>query len=126
MTGGDREIIDVLVVDDETGIRATFAEILRSAGYKVAEAEDGFVALERLRSATVAVMVLDLNMPVLDGWQLLDQLDDPPPVVLVSSRNRGEVQGFQSKISLYLQKPVRPDSLLEAVGEAMRGGAGTK
>jgi CheY-like chemotaxis protein len=125
MTGGDRGNIHVLVVDDEADIRATFAEILRSAGYQVTEAEDGFVALERLRSASVAVMVLDLNMPVLDGWQLLDQLDDPPPVILVTAHDHGEVMGFESKIGLYLQKPVRPESLLDAVVDAIKGRAET-
>jgi len=120
MTGGNRGIIDVLVVDDEADIRATFAEILRNAGYEVAEAEDGFVALECLRSATVAVMVLDVNMPVLDGRQLLDQIDDPPPVILVTSCDQDEVIGFQSKIPLYLQKPVRPKALLEAVEQAIK------
>lgn len=114
------DAVDVLVVEDDAGIRTSFAAILRGAGYKVAEAEDGLVALEQLRSRRVGAVVLDVLMPGLDGLDLLDKLDDPPPVVLVTAHDYDpEVMARRSKVSLYLQKPVPPANLLEAVAQAI-------
>lgn len=124
MSGGMQDGVDVLVVDDDEDIRSSYAEILRGAGYTVAEAADGFVALEHLWSAPVRAMVLDAVMPVLDGLQLLDRLDDPPPVVLVTAREYDKaIMARRSKISLYLQKPISPRILLEALERAISGKA---
>lgn len=122
MSGGIPDGVDILVVEDDEDIRTSYAEILRGAGYIVAEAEDGFVALERLRSTPVRAMVLDVAMPVFDGLKLLDKLDNPPPVVLVTARQYdSEVISRRSKISFYLQKPVSPGVLLEVLEQAISG-----
>ncbi len=127
MTGGDQDIVDVLVVDDEVEVRRSFAEILRTAGYVLAEVEDGFAALESLHSATVRMMVLDMNMPVLDGLKLLNQLDDPPPVVLVTAEEYDTMaMTSRSNVLSWLQKPALPAELLSAVEPAITGRTETK
>jgi CheY-like chemotaxis protein len=118
--GGKPGYVDVLVVDDDDCVRALFVKILCRAGYSVAEAEDSFVALEHLRSTPVAAMVLDVAMPGLDGLGLLDKLDDPPAVVMVSASDYDdEIMARRDKVSLYLQKPVHPAALLEALAQAI-------
>lgn len=112
--------VDVLVVDDDAGVRTSFGTILRDAGYSVEEAEDGFVALQRLRAMRVGMVLLDVRMPVLDGLHVLDELEDPPPVVLMTAHEYdADVMARRSKVTLYIQKPVPPRDLLAAVAKAL-------
>src|SRR5438105_5111134 len=62
----------VLVVDDDAGIRSIVAELLEDEGYTVDTAGDGAQALQRAREAPPAALLLDLMMPVLDGWGFVE------------------------------------------------------
>ncbi|HSY39484.1 MAG TPA: response regulator [Polyangia bacterium] len=64
----------VLVVEDEAESRDTLRELLELEGYKVETASDGKAALELLKTVDPCVILLDLFMPVMDGWQVIDQL----------------------------------------------------
>lgn len=114
----------VLVVDDDEAVRASFSEVLRVAGFEVVEAADGFAALETLRERSVAAIVLDVNMPVLDGFAVLDRLDGPPPpVVLVTAGTfDGELTKRRDKFFGFVKKPVRPESLIALVQRAVFAG----
>lgn len=116
------EFVDVLVVDDNEDVRTSCASILSGAGYSVGTAANGAVALQFLKSTDTGVVLLDLKMPVLDGYRVLDLLDEPPPVVLLTARNYdSEVVARRDKVFLYLQKPIHPNDLLEAVALALVG-----
>jgi CheY-like chemotaxis protein len=114
---------DVLVVDDEEPIRASVAEILRSAGYSVVEAADGQDALDILESKSVSVLLLDIRMPRRTGIEVLEALDSPPNVILMSSyRFEGEDKRCVGhKIFSHLMKPVAPRQLLDEVRAAIDG-----
>ncbi len=119
--GQDRAMVDVLVVEDDDDVRSSVADILRLAGFTVLEAEDGLVALEVLGTTDVAVMVLDIKMPRLDGFGLLDALERPPPVILISASDPDEdPRRVAASIYWYLQKPLHPERLVEAVTEVVR------
>ena len=112
--------VDVLVVDDDHSVRTSCAEILREANYSVVEAADAWEALRHLASYDIGAILLDIFMPDRDGLWLLDQLEDPPPVVLITARNYDlEVMARREKVFMYLQKPVRPPELLNVVARAM-------
>lgn len=85
LTEGARRI---LVVDDDETIRRLVSLILNRAGYAVVLAADGREALQQIEAARPDLVVLDLMMPVLDGWGVLAHLrrmSDPPPVVILSA-----------------------------------------
>lgn len=105
----------ILVVDDELDVRSSVAEILRTAGYEVVEAKDGFEALELLSSASVGAILLDVSMPRCDGISMLTALDSPPPIVVISARNLDSdtQERLGDKITAFLKKPVPPIRLLE-------------
>src|SRR5580704_3936387 len=106
----------VLVVDDDRDVRGSCAEVLRTAGYRVVEAGDGLAALELLKSSDIGAVLLDIFMPGLDGLSLLDEIEDPPPVALLTAHAYDEaVVVRRSKIAMYMQKPINPPALLEAV-----------
>jgi len=112
--------IDVLVVEDDEDLRTSWRDILLDARWQVEEASNGLVALEFLRARPVRAMLLDVGMPVLDGFGLLDQLENPPPVLLVTAHvYDSEVMARRDKVFMFLQKPVPPPELLQAVARAM-------
>ena len=63
----------ILVVDDEPSLRAVMAEALAAEGYEVSQAADGARALDLLRRARADAIVLDLTMPIMDGWAFLQE-----------------------------------------------------
>ncbi len=108
----------VLVVDDDREIREVTAEILTAAGYSVQTACDGRQALELLRSIRPALILLDLNMPNLDGAEFRQhQRSDPElnqiPTVVVSAANIEPL--LDLACDMCLRKPVRKRELLSVV-----------
>lgn len=113
----------VLVCDDDEGVRTTVAAILRRAGYKVLEADDGDAAWVLLGEEKISALILDIRMPGRDGIALLDALDAPPAVLLVSafSVEPAVRARIGPKVFRYLRKPVRPEQLLDVVAAALEG-----
>ncbi len=85
--GYSQASVDVLVVDDDEAVRSTSAGILRTSGYTVAAASDGDVALRLLEQQSVGVVLLDMRMPRCDGLSVLEALNPPQLVVLVSAHS---------------------------------------
>jgi two-component system, chemotaxis family, chemotaxis protein CheY len=110
----------VLVVEDERLIREVLSELLRDAGYEVAHAENGCVALALLETRPVDVILLDLMMPVMDGFAFrARQLEHPglahiPVIVLSASFDVAAQLGLLSPAS-YMCKPFDVSVVLQAV-----------
>jgi DNA-binding response OmpR family regulator len=69
----------ILVVDDDYAIRALLFTVMRRRGFLVDAANDGAAALERLDHCRYAILLLDLMMPRINGWQVLEELTERPP-----------------------------------------------
>ena len=107
---------NILVVDDDADFCASCAEVLRTAGYGVYEAHDGHAAISLLQSEDIGAVLLDVNMPGLNGLELLDALDDLPPTALLTERDYDvDVIARRPKLFMYLAKPVPPLDLIDAV-----------
>jgi DNA-binding response OmpR family regulator len=110
----------ILVVDDESNIRLMLRTSLESEGYAVTEAADGREALDEIHRSTPDLVVLDLNMPRLDGMAVLEQMkhDGPKPRVIVLTAF-GSIATAVKATRLgaldFLEKPVTPSVLREAV-----------
>lgn len=119
---GGRPVVDVLVVDDDDAVRTSMGDVLRSAGYQVVEAEDGLAAFAYLQGGPVGAVVLDIHMPRLDGFGLLDLLDDPPPVVVVTAGEYdAEIARRRDKIFAFIQKPAAPKDLVDLIAGVLGG-----
>ena len=108
----------VLVVEDDQEIREILTEVLTDNGYAVETASNGREALDRIDVSMPCVMLLDLMMPVMNGWQLLGELEaqgrvpDALPVVVVSAAQESEPpRGSRS----FLPKPIAIERLLQAI-----------
>jgi len=100
----------ILVIDDEEDNRELVAHILRDGHYEVQVAADGGEALALITAARPDLVVLDLMMPVLDGWQVLETIRqgaDPPPVIVLTAAGGYQtfVRGVRGGVAAYILKP---------------------
>jgi CheY-like chemotaxis protein/Tfp pilus assembly ATPase PilU len=115
----------VLLVDDEDSLRKVLKDLLEREGYEVSEARDGVQALDQVDRVGPDIVVLDLNLPGLDGYGVLSQLRSRPataslPVIVLTAKGDedNEVRVFALGADDFLQKPFRARALsarLEAV-----------
>jgi two-component system cell cycle response regulator len=117
----------VLVADDRAAVRAVFRSGLEAAGYGVIEARNGQEAVDQALRNDVSVILLDVEMPVLDGHGALaalkaDRVTRDVPVVFLSDRGAGEdlVRALRDGAHDYLRTPPEPAELLARVGAATR------
>lgn len=115
----------VLVVDDEPAIRALVAKIVERAGHPVDTARDGAEAIEKLEQTDYAVIVLDLMMPNIDGYGLIEHLKgregSKPAVIVVSAGDSGALRKLDgAMVHSILRKPFDIDVLGDLITAAVR------
>lgn len=117
----------ILIADDRPSSRELLHVVLERAGYDVIEAQDGEAALEQIRARKPDLVLLDLQMPRLDGYGVLKairgdmQLAGLPVVALTASAMRGDRERIlESGFTDYLAKPAGPDLLRETVARLLR------
>jgi two-component system KDP operon response regulator KdpE len=115
----------ILIVDDEPAIRRFLRTSLAFEGYQVTEAEDGKAALDLLRRNTTDVLVLDLGLPDVDGFEVIQRLRDEGsalPIIVLSSRTdeAGKVKALDLGADDYVTKPFGVDELLARIRAALR------
>ena len=118
-------LVKVLLVDDEDSLRKVMRDLLERDGYDVAEARDGVQALDQIDRVGPDIIVLDLNLPGLDGYGVLSHLRSRPatasiPVIVLTAKGDedNEVRVFELGADDFLTKPFRARALsarLEAV-----------
>ncbi|HEY3637498.1 MAG TPA: response regulator transcription factor [Rhizomicrobium sp.] len=115
----------VLVVDDEPPIRRFLRTGLSSQGYQVIEAEDGPSVSAALRQNAIDIVVLDLGLPGVDGFEIIQQIraqGSTIPIVVLSSRTdeAGKVRALDLGADDYVTKPFGMDELLARLRTALR------
>src|SRR5687768_15661900 len=120
----------ILVVDDDADVRALFKAALVRAGYDVTECGDGLEALERMQQEPSDLIILDVEMPRLNGRRTLTELRRrgfAQPVLMITHLNDvdSRVRGLEEGADDYLGKPCVPAELLARVHALLRR-AGTR
>lgn len=110
----------ILIVDDDLAIREMLQMLLEGEGYRIVMASNGKEALEMIRQQRPALILLDLMMPIMDGWQFLDCMKSRPdlqslPVVLLSANRELARTARQNNVKAYLSKPFETGQLLEYI-----------
>jgi DNA-binding response OmpR family regulator len=116
----------VLIVDDEPDVLLLLRVNLEAAGYQTVLAADGETALIKIDESKPDVVLLDIMMPVMDGWGVLRALserDGAPRVVVVSAKSsdRDIVRALTSGALDYVTKPFDPDDLVDVVARTAGG-----
>lgn len=112
-------MVRVLIVDDDEGVRRLMRLLLETSGYETMSASNGSEALEQMRQHRPCLVLLDMKMPVMDGFEFRrQQIADPAlahiPVVCLTAHYEPEQIGLQLGLAC-LQKPPHFPQILEAV-----------
>ena len=117
---------DILIVDDDPDIRHALQVRLRANGYDVHCAEDGVGAISEARKHTPDLIVLDLGLPIGDGFAVLDALKtnlnlSSIPVIVLSGRDRraNQERVLNAGARAFLQKPVQTNEFLSVIRQTL-------
>lgn len=114
-----------MIVDDEPGVRALLRDTLSIAGFETIEASDGMSALTLLRTNKPALMVIDVNMPLMDGFELVERLrttNDLTPVLMLTARDdKSDIaRGLKIGADDYVIKPFGIEELVLRIKAILR------
>jgi DNA-binding response OmpR family regulator len=119
----------ILVVDDEADILDLLSELLGESGYDVVRASDGREAMRALFQAQPDLVLLDVAMPELDGWQTLERIRDASdlPVLMLTARagEDDKVRGLRAGANDYVTKPFSTRELLARIDALLRARTGS-
>ncbi len=119
----------ILIVDDEARMRRVIADYLHIKNYHTVEAADGMEALEQFRAVHPALVLLDVMMPRLNGWEVcrtIRQSDTVTPIIMLTARGEeaDELQGFELGADEYVAKPFSLKILLARIEAVLRRKSG--
>jgi two-component system chemotaxis response regulator CheY len=122
----DNELRKVLIVDDSVSMRQMVGFTLRQGGYEVIEAEHGQDALNKLSGAAVDLILTDLNMPVMDGITLIQNVRKHPahkskPILMLTTEGLAakKEQGKAAGATGWIVKPFDPEKLLQTLAKVL-------
>ena len=108
----------IMVVDDSKTVRSYHGSILKSMGVEVLEAENGMEALEKSLGANIDLYLVDVNMPVMDGYSFIKDLRKQDnhkivPIIMITTQAKDEDKESAYKVgaNLFETKPIKPDQL---------------
>jgi two-component system OmpR family response regulator len=115
----------ILIVDDEAGVRELLGDALRIAGFETSTAADGMSALTAIRNKKPDLLIIDINMPLMDGFELVERLrstgDNTPALMLSARADRADVtRGLTLGADDYVTKPFGLEELLLRVKAILR------
>lgn len=116
----------VLVVDDSVSMRQMVGFTLRQGGFEVVEAEHGEDALKKLQGASIDLILTDLNMPVMDGITLIQNIRKDPahkskPILMLTTEGLAskKQEGRAAGATGWIVKPFDPEKLLQTVAKVL-------
>jgi len=117
--------LKILVVDDESRMRKLVRDFLVKSNFDVLEAEDGEQAVDIFfANKDIALIVLDIMMPKMDGWQVCREVRSysKVPIIMLTAKGdeRDELQGFQLGVDEYISKPFSPKILVARIEAILR------
>jgi two-component system chemotaxis response regulator CheY len=113
---------NILVVDDSEFVRNYHAHILSAAGFDVVTAVDGNDGLEKLFTHPCDVILTDINMGLMDGYEFIRRVRaeaqyEELPIIIVSTESEAgdKMKGYEAGANLYLVKPSQPETMIESI-----------
>ncbi|MGB1244124.1 MAG: response regulator, partial [Porticoccaceae bacterium] len=125
------QVPHILVVDDSVTVRKVTSRILNRQGYRVSTAKDGVEAMKMLQEEKPSVMLLDIEMPRMDGFEVATRvrasnLLENIPIIMITSRtgDKHRQRAMELGVNLYMGKPYQEEQLLDAIDALLVSGRG--
>ncbi len=116
--------INILAVDDETHVTMVIKRVLEQEGYSVTTVNDGYAALAEIVKSVPDLVILDINMPGINGYQVLERIKEKHDIPIIILSAIQEVSSVDKSIGLgaddYVRKPFRPAELIARVKAKLR------
>jgi len=119
----------ILIVDDSPTTRKLVGYVLKKKGYTTEEAEDGMDAMEKLGGSEIDLVIVDLNMPNMDGISFVKNLrngyyNPDLPVVMLTTTSDGDLkeEALGAGVNMFLNKPIQPEVLIYKIESLLAGG----
>ena len=116
----------ILIVDDDELVLMALKELLKSQNFEVSTFSRGSEALKKLDQERFDLMILDIVMPEMDGFELCSKIREKSscrdtPIIFLSAKNQEEDQkhGLEVGATLFLSKPISPQRLLALIGDVL-------
>jgi CheY-like chemotaxis protein len=114
----------VLLVEDNVSVRYLYRRALADAHYTVLESQDGLDALQRMEKHPVDVIVLDLRLPGMSGWDVYHALRSrwttkKVPIIVATGHDLGDID--TNDVAAFLEKPIGATEIVEAVDKVLKG-----
>ncbi len=120
----------ILIVDDSPTVRKLIGYVLRKKAYATEEAEDGMDAMEKLSALEVDLVIVDLNMPNMDGISFVKNLRNSYynldlPVIMLTTTSDTDLknEAYGAGVNMFLNKPIQPDVLVYKIESLLGGGS---
>jgi len=117
----------IMTADDSASIRQMVSFTLKDAGYEVVEAVDGKDALKKLNGAKINMLITDLNMPNMDGLELIKQVRAEPefkfiPIIMLTTESQAgkKQEGKAAGATGWIVKPFKPEQLIAVIKKVLR------
>jgi DNA-binding response OmpR family regulator len=112
----------LLLVDDDSAVREMLGRVLSAAGYDIVPAANGQEALEFAAATELDLVLLDLNLPVKNGWDTFERLTTQNPllpIIIITARPNQLFPALASGVGALMEKPLDFPRLLETIGELL-------
>lgn len=111
-----------MVVDDDAAVRLSLRKVLEEAGYQVVIAKDGQEAVERFDPAQIGLLLLDLGLPIRDGWETFERITSQAPalpIIIITGQSNKYDLAVAAGVGALLEKPMEAQQLLETIGRLL-------
>jgi DNA-binding response OmpR family regulator len=113
---------NVLIADDDLSVRESLGKVLKEVGYNVVEAADGAEAIEEFKVGQVDLLLLDIGLPVRDGWDVFESITSRAPalpIIIITGSNNQYDTAVAASVGALMEKPLDVVELLKTIQELL-------
>ncbi|HKW31048.1 MAG TPA: response regulator [Verrucomicrobiae bacterium] len=112
----------VLIVDDDLSVRKSLGKVLQEVGYNVIEAADGAEAVKLFKSGQVDLLLLDIDLPIRDGWDVFKSITSQAPafpIIIITGKDNQYDTAMAAGVGALMEKPLDVGQLLNTIQELL-------
>jgi len=113
---------NVLIADDDLSVRKSLGKVLKDVGYNVIEAADGAKAVEQFEAGQVDLLLLDIDLPIKDGWDVFRSITRQAPafpIIIITGKDNQYDTAVAAGVGILMEKPLDVTELLKTIQEVL-------